>query len=380
MQPAVPLLTLVSLLSLGMPGIAAQPDFDDLSRRAAEALKSNPAEAASLYRQAVALRPSWAEGWFYLGASKYQLKRYPEARTAFRRATSLAPTDGASWAFLGLCDEQLKAYPTALEHILKAETLGLPDNLPFVSSVRITAASIYIRSAEFSLAVQQLEPLARAGDNSPAVIHALGVSALTLPYALAEIPEPKRPLVDLAGRAMWALYAGRTEETAPLFKELAAKYPAESGVHYVCGIYQLAHDPQAAIAEFEKELQITPSHVSARVQIAMTRINEGSPAAAIDPARQAVRLAPGNFLGHVALGRALMDSKQTAEAIHEFETAIKLSPENPHPHYYLGQAFRSTGKTVEAQKEMAVFTRLKAKQNEVTEDGLAKPATSASAP
>src|SRR5437764_10518397 len=82
-------------------------DFDDLARRAAAALQQHPGEAATLYRRAVGLRPSWAEGWFYLGASEYELKRYAEARSALTRAADLAPANGAAWAFLGLAESEL---------------------------------------------------------------------------------------------------------------------------------------------------------------------------------------------------------------------------------------------------------------------------------
>src|SRR5437763_5412038 len=112
---------------------APSPDFDALAQRAAAALRRGPAEAAGLYRQAVAIRPAWAEGWFYLGASEYQLNRYAEARLALARAAELAPENGAAWAFLGLTDSELGDDAPALTHILKAERLGLPDNPQFVS-------------------------------------------------------------------------------------------------------------------------------------------------------------------------------------------------------------------------------------------------------
>ena len=82
--------------------VSTMDKFDDLARRAEALLDSQPAEAAGLYRQALALRPDWAEGWLYLGASFYQTGRYAEASDAFRKGTRLAPGVGMGWAFLGL--------------------------------------------------------------------------------------------------------------------------------------------------------------------------------------------------------------------------------------------------------------------------------------
>jgi tetratricopeptide (TPR) repeat protein len=88
------------ILSWAVLRLAAQDDFETLSRQAAAALQSNPAEAAKLYRRAVGIKPAWAEGWFYLAASLYGAKQYGESQTAFERAAKLAPDNGTNtrWA------------------------------------------------------------------------------------------------------------------------------------------------------------------------------------------------------------------------------------------------------------------------------------------
>jgi tetratricopeptide (TPR) repeat protein len=339
--------------------LAAQ-DFDDLARRAEAALSGNPQQAAALYRQAVEMRPSWAEGWFYLGASEYQLKNYSGSREAFVHTTELAAENGAAWGFLGLCEYELQDYLPALTHIHKAEGLPLPENPQFISGLRVHAAMIYMRASDFTSAVEQLRPLVATGDNSPPVMQALGVAALTLPFIPPDVPAGQRPLVDLAGRATWNMYAHHAQEAGALFDQLGSDFPKEPGVHYLRGVYFVERDSKKALAEFRKELELNPKHVMARVQIAVINLKSGDPKAALGPAREAVKLAPGNFLCHLALGRSLFDSDQIASAIAEFETAAKLAPAYPHTHFYLGTAYRAAGKEEQARKEMAEFTRLKA--------------------
>jgi tetratricopeptide (TPR) repeat protein len=363
MQAVLP----VILLTLGAIRAHAQtpaaPDFDDLARRAAAALQQNPQEAANLYRQTVTMRPSWAEGWFYLGASEYQLKRYREAREALARAGELAPDNGAAWAFLGLAEYELADYAQAMSHITKAETLGLPDNPQFVAVVRIRGASIAMRASDFTAAVEQLHPLALSGDHSPPVIEAFGVAALTMSSLPGEVPPAKKALVDLAGRAIWALYAEQWKDADALFGQLGAEYGKEPGVHYLRGIYYVDRDMPAALKEFAAEIAVSPSHVLARVQIAILHLRMGEPAAALDPARDAVQLAPGNLLAHLALGRALMAQEKIAPAIAEFEAARKLDATYPHTHFYLAQAYRQAGREEDARREQAEFTRLKTAGN-----------------
>ncbi len=338
---------------------AANSNFDELAQRAAAALERQPEEATNLYRQAVTLRPAWAEGWFYLGASEYELKRYAEARQALTKAASLAQDNSAAWAFLGLAESALGDHALALTHILQAERLGLPDNPQFVSTVRICAATISMRSMDFTTAIEQLRPLAMGGDKSQKAIETLGAAVLTMPYLPPDVPAGKRALTNLAGEAAWALYAEHWNDAGKLFKQLGEEYPNEPGVHYLEGIYYVDRDIPAALAEFANELKITPSHALARVQIAILHLRTGEPDAALEPAREAVKLAPNNLLCHLTLGRTLLALDRIAPAIQEFETAVKMDSAYPHTHFYLGQAYQRAGREKDAQREQLEFTRLK---------------------
>ena len=82
-----------------------------------------------MYRQAVKLRPSWAEGWWFLGELLYDQNQYPEARDSLRRLIDLDRTTGPGFALLGLCEFETKEYDKALNHIYQARRLGLGDRL-----------------------------------------------------------------------------------------------------------------------------------------------------------------------------------------------------------------------------------------------------------
>jgi len=344
------------VLLIGTAGVAA--DFDGVAQQAAAALQKDPPEAARLYGQAVGMRPRWAEGWFYLGASRYELRQFAEARDAFQRVTMLAPGNGGAWAFLGLCENELHDNKAALEHIDRGEKLGLPDNPQFVAAVRLCAAEICLRGSEFTLAIGELRPLAIAGNESDAIDQAFGEAALGI--ADASIAAGKSALVELAGKALWAMYAENPDRASTLFAQLEAEYPAEAGVHYACGVYQLNTNADKALDEFREELKVNPGHVFARVQMALLLLQDGRARDAVQPAREAVSLQPQNFLCHVALGRALLETGQTEAAIAEFAAAAKLAPDNPQVHFHLAQAYRRAGRAGEARKQEEEFARLNA--------------------
>jgi tetratricopeptide (TPR) repeat protein len=334
--------------------------FNDLSKRAAAALSSNPAEAAILYRQTVELRPQWAEGWFYLGASLYQTARYPESRSALQKAAGLDPEHGAVWAFLGLCEFEMKEYPQALADIRKGENFGLPDDLAFVSTVRNRAALISIRASDFMAAVEQLRPLAAAGDHSQETIEALGVSVLGIPKAASEVAPEQKALIQLAGQAAWNLYNANRDKSNRTSEELVRTYSHTAGVHYLRGLCLVDTDAEGAVAEFRNELQISPSYVPARLQIGILQLNAEDPGSALRTASEALKLEPDNALAHELAGRAQLDLGQPDKAVLHLEAAVRLTPQNPQMHYHLADAYGRVGRSEDASKQRAEFVRLKA--------------------
>jgi tetratricopeptide (TPR) repeat protein len=214
--------------------------------------------------------------------------------------------------------------------------------------------------------MEQLQPLAAAGDNSQPVIEAYGLAAL----GMSHMPSAdKKELVELAGHAAWSVVAQRPSEADAYYSQLLGKYRGEPGVHYAYGIYLLLRDPDAAAAEFQKELEINSKNAFAYLQIAALDLKRGAPEQALRPAREAVRLDAENALAHAALGRTFLMLGQTGDALVELETAVKLSPESPQTHFFLEQAYRRAGREADALQEGAEFRRLKARQDPLSLPG-----------
>jgi tetratricopeptide (TPR) repeat protein len=340
-----------------------KPSFDELAQQANSELQSDPARAAVLYQRALELKPSWAEGWFYLGASLYRRHDYPGSKSSFQRASELDPAHGTIWAFLGLAEIELNEGEQALKDIIKGELLGLADQPAFVSTVRNRAAEVCVRNSDFSAAIDQLQPLAQARDTSPQTIQSLGVAVLGISTPPAKLPDSKEKLILLAGRVAWNLYSDQRSEADALSSELISKYPSEPGVHYLRGLCLLNTNSEAAIAEFRTELRYSPSYVPARLQVAMLLIKQHHTEQAIEPAKEALHLDPQSALGHLVMGRILLDTRQISGAIPEFQIASRLAPANPQAHFYLAKAYRSLGRDDEARKEKLRFDELNALKN-----------------
>ena len=359
-------LTLLLLAAPWMPAqTPAKDKFEDLVRRAEAVLDSRPEEAAGLYKQALAIRPQWAEGWLYMGGALYQLGRYAEATDALRKGVELAPGIGNAWALLGLSESQLEDQDQALADIRKGEDLGLGAKADFETAVRVRAAQLLIRSSAFDEALAQLQPLAKQHDSPPAVEEAMGLCVLAMPDDLAQISLQRRAVVDLAGKAAWAVASQHPDAAAAGYRQLLAQYPNEPGVHYAYGLYLMETDLPAALAELQKEVRNNPKHWPALLVVASIQIRQGAPEQAIESLQAALKIVPAKYrwLCHTDLGRADLDIDNLTGAIGELENAVRQMPSSANVHFFLAQAYRQAGRKADADRERTEFEKMKAQQD-----------------
>lgn len=347
----------------------AQTEFDKLSKQADEAREAGKLdEAVTLYNNALRLKPTWVEGWWYMGSIFYERDRYVEGREALRNLLSVQSKNGPAWALIGLCEFQLKNYETALADLQNARILGLGGNKALISVARYHAAIIMTRLEEYELGYEVLRDFAREGNQSMSVIEALGINALRMPYLPSEVSPDKRELILLAGRAFYYMGARQVQDTERAFQELVSRYPQTPNVNYAHGVFLLIDTPDAAIEAFKRELKISPTHIPALLQIAFEYLKRNEFETAKPYAEQAVQIAPNLFATHNALGRVLLELGKVDEAIKQLEIGVNLAPDSPEMRFALAKAYARAGRKEDAAKERALFMQLD-KQKRTQRDG-----------
>jgi tetratricopeptide (TPR) repeat protein len=317
------------------PAVRAQSSprekFEDLAKRAQALLDSRPEEAAVLFKQALELQSSWAEGWLSLGGALYQLNRYAEATDALRKGVELAPGIGTE----------------------------------FEVAVRARAAELLIRSSTFDEALGQLQPLAKHPGLPPVIEELMGLCAMATPDDPAQLSTQRRPVVDLAGKAAWAFASQHPDVAAAAYRQLLQQYANEPGVHYAYGLYLMETDLSAALAEFQKEVQANPKHWPSLLVVASLEIRQGTPDQAILTLREALKVVPAKYrwICHTDLGRANSSLNKADTAIAELENAVRQMPSNANVHFFLAEAYRQAGRKADAEKERAEFEQAKAVQD-----------------
>ena len=334
-------------------------EFDNAVHLADEArIAGRLREALDLYAKALQIRPQWPEGWWNVATILYDGDRYLEARDAFRNLIALDSKNGPGWGMLGLCEFQTREYDRAVVSMQRGRALGLGGNIELESVVRYHAAQLYIRFEQFEIAFEILAEFLQIGNESPRVIEAFGLTMLRMPLLPGEIPPDKREQVLMAGRAGLKMAARRLDEARAALDELLARYPNAPNVHYAFGVFLMNQDADAALKEFRRELEISPSHQPAMVQMAFEYMKRGEHITALPLAEKAVQLAPKMFPARNVLGRVLFELGQVERAIKELEEGVKLAPTSPEMHFALARAYTRIGRREDAAREREIFKRL----------------------
>ncbi len=341
------------------PAAASPAEFDRLVAAATEARKAQRwEEAITLYSKVVKLKPAYVEGYWYQGTAYYSLDDFPNCRDTFRKVIRLAPKNGAAYAFLGLCEFGVKDYDRSLQHLLESRILGVGDTPDLGSVARYHASVLMTRVEQFEQALETLGEFAGEGDDNPRVIEAMGLATLRMPLLPIESPPDRREMVLMAGRASYMMATRNTAAASRAFEALVARYPETPNVHYAYGVFLLGEEPDKAIQEFKRELELQPDHPWSLIQIAYELLKRGDATAALPWAQKSVAVAPNVFTSHKALGQALLETGDVDGAIKELLIGIKLAPESPGLHFTLARAYQRAGRIDDATRERDEFTRL----------------------
>jgi len=330
-------------------------------------------QAIHLYDEATKLRPNWPEGWWHLGTLLFDAQRFGEARHAFAHFVSAEKRQpGPGFAMLGLSEFQLTHYVKALAALETSIKLGMGSDIAFVHEVLFHDGILNALLGNPELALQRLtlaaNRIAAANPEAPKdavsadlkLLDAFGIAALRIPRLPTDLTAEQIPIVRLAGHAQ-ALIALQDRVAAETeLKQVLALYGSEPGVNYMYGVFLLKEHPPLAADEFRREIEVSPSDVAPRIQLALEFLGTGDYEQGLKYAKDAVDLTPKNFVAHVVCGRLWQETGKTDRALQELRTAVKLAPGSPDAHFALASALGKAGQKREAERERAEFERLKA--------------------
>jgi tetratricopeptide (TPR) repeat protein len=315
----------------------ATDNFQSLAQTATAAREAGKTdEAVHAYSQALALRPDWAEGWYYLGTLQYDQNHYPEAIAALKKLVELAPNLGPAWSFLGLSEFEAKDYANSITHLEKAQSIASSDDPELTRVSAYHLALLLIRSGESERASSLLRSTFGRNQLPGQIKTALGLALLRVPLLPEEVDPSQDALLEAAGEA--ALLQDDPAKFLAVLSTLIAQHPQTPYLHYVNGLaLESAHQTQQALIAQQDEARISPRSALPWIEISALQLELKNPEESLRAANQAVALAPNSSAAHLALSKALRASgkdtqaAQEAQAAQETQTTVKLSPNHPQP-------------------------------------------------
>ena len=124
-----------------------------------------------------------------------------------------------------------------------------------------------------------------------------------------------------------------------------------------------AHDAKAALANYEKAIELYPSYVDAWVRKGITLYNEKEFYEAEVALNEAVKLAPNTFKTVYNRGKVRLASGHLEEALGDLDRAISLKPDHAKSHEYFGDALMRMGKEEKAAIHWELAERLRNKKS-----------------
>jgi tetratricopeptide (TPR) repeat protein len=353
MKPHFALAISMFVLLHGFCSAQANPaSFSDVASRALAARDANNLPGAiELYQQALKLNSQWPDGWWFLGSLQYGTGAYSPARDALSRYLELTPNAAPALAMRGLCEFEIADYPASLQDIQRALELGAANQPRNEKILRYHEALLLTRTGRFEDAVRSYAFFTHDEDSNPELLTALGLAGLRTPLLPRELKADQQELYISAGKAAFDQLKRDDDAARTEFQRLFERVPAVPNAHYLYGYLLYATDPDQALVEFKKELEVNPSNPVAEVMLAWIPLMQNDGSEALPHARKAAAEDPALPSAQLVLGRALTETGDTKGGIEHLEKTMQLQPDNLEVHLALAKAYSKSGRKEDARRE-----------------------------
>lgn len=350
----------VALLLLLVPTVSASaqngtPSFADIGAQAAAARDANDVPAAiDLYQQALKLNPKWTDGWWFLGSLQYGAGAYREASDALSHYLGLTPDAPPALAMRGLCEFETGDFESSLKDIQKALALGAANQPRNEKILRYHEALLLTRTGRFEDALRSYTFFAHDEDSNPELLMALGLAGLRTPLFPKDLRADQADQQELyisAGKAALDFMKGNLDAASADFQHLFERVPPTPNAHYLYGYLLYATDPDQAVVQFKKELEVNPSNAVAEVMLAWIPLLQNDGSEALPYARKAVADDPALPSAQLVLGRALTETGDAEAGVEHLEKTVQWQPDNLEVHLALAKAYSKAGRKEDARRE-----------------------------
>ena len=178
-----------------------------------------------------------------------------------------------------------------------------------------------------------------------ALLASAALAACFLDVAAAPVRAAAEDLAAKAQRGKEAMAAGRFDEAATLYTEIARALPDEPGMLLNLGMaLSMAGRPREAVPRLEAALKLRPDLLPASLFLGAARLELGQPARAVEPLQKVVAAQPDNQEARRRLADALWSLERFEPAIEHYRALSEQRPQDPRAWYGLGQSYEGVAR------------------------------------
>ena len=315
-------------------------------------------EAETAWRLYLKSDPSNPEPYAHLGLLEARQEHYAEAAPLYRKALALNPAIPGLRLNLGLAlfkGGELKQAIVEFQLLLKSQEPASAGG----QRLTILIGMAHYGLAEYAEAVPYLQQAAARDTRNLPLRLALAHSCLwsrqfqcvvNTNHEILSLDAESAEADMLVGEALDEMKDrnGAIEQ----FRAAIKVNPKTPDVHFSLGyvLWILKQYPEAA-SEFQAELDNNPNHAQAMTYLADVDLQMGHDEATLPLLEKAVKLNSELELAHLDLGILYAGAGRQDEALREMKEAERLDPEDVNVHWRLGRLYRTMGKKDEAKAE-----------------------------
>jgi tetratricopeptide (TPR) repeat protein len=159
---------------------------------------------------------------------------------------------------------------------------------------------------------------------------------------------PPEDLAAKARRGKEAMAAGRFDEAAALYAQIARALPDEPGMWLNLGMaLSLAGRPREALPHLEAAVSLRPDLVPASLFLGITHMDLGQPARAIEPLQKVVAAQPDNQDARRRLADSFWALERFESAARQYATLAEQAPSDARAWYGLGRSYEGMARTAQ---------------------------------
>ncbi|HXJ94885.1 MAG TPA: tetratricopeptide repeat protein [Terriglobia bacterium] len=316
------------LLALVQAGVQAAQDErspQDLLKEAESFQQAGKLdEAIADYRLILKQYPDIAPVRSDLGAALAGEGRYQEAIVEYERAMLLQPLPQIRLN-LALAYYKADKLNLAVENLKKVH-----EEMPADLRPVMLLADCYLRQGRNKDVIALLDPLQAAHDDDMGLIYMLGT-------ALVRDGQVARGQVII---------------------DKILKNGDSAEARLLLGTTELAvHQPQAAIADLKRAIELDPKLVSAHSIYGRALIEAANPDEAQKAFREELSINPNDFDSNLYLGVFLKDEQRYDEALPYLQHALEVRPGDPGAQYQIAATHLAKGDFSAAQRELEALVK-----------------------